>query len=84
MAYPNLDPAPIGKAIADYLYNNPLGAPGTPISLANTEAIWIQIMTMIYADLKTNMGINAGTFVVAGVQAGSDTVAVTGTGGPAE
>lgn len=52
-----LDPIPIGTRIADYLYQNPLGAPGTPISLGNIEQIWQQIMTMIYDDIKLTADI---------------------------
>jgi hypothetical protein len=52
-----LDPNPIGKTIADYLYQNTLSQAGSPVSKANVEAIWIQIMTYIYNDIKSNADV---------------------------
>lgn len=52
-----LNPIPIGDQIATYLYGNPLGAAGTPISLANAKLLWENIMTMIYNDIKATMDV---------------------------
>lgn len=52
-----LNPIPIGDRIAEYLYENPLGAAGTEISLGNIKLIWENIMTLIYNDIKANMDV---------------------------
>jgi hypothetical protein len=83
VAYPNLDPNPVGTAIANFVKSQ-RPAPGSPITDAELIALWQGIVNILYTDLKANMGINPGTFVVAGVQAGGSTLPVTGIGGPAE
>lgn len=51
-----LNPTPIGKAIADYLYSARMsGQP--PQSLPELETIWENIMTLIYNDIKENMDV---------------------------
>lgn len=51
-----LNPVPIGKAIADYLFNNRPNT-GTPTGIADVEALWENVMTMIYNDIKANMDV---------------------------
>jgi hypothetical protein len=52
-----LNPIPIGDAIAEYLYQNSIVAPGTPVSLAQIKTIWENVMTLIYNDIKDNMDV---------------------------
>lgn len=76
-------PLIIGKQMADYfLANSP--PVGTKITAAVIEDLWEGAMAFLYADMEDNMQVQPGTFVVAGVQAGSSTLPVTGLGGPAE
>lgn len=83
MAYPNPDPNPVGADIAAFVMSQ-RPSPGTPISEAELITLWQGIVNIVYLDLKANLGILPGTFVVAGVQAGGSTMPVTGIGGPAE
>lgn len=51
-----LNPTPIGKAIADYLYSARFsGQP--PSTLPQLETIWENVMTLIYNDIKANMDV---------------------------
>lgn len=70
-----LNPDPVGDAIGSYLFQNPIGAAGHLTTLADIQAIWRGIMTIIYDDLKTNAQVNPGTFEANGFP-------VTGLGGP--
>lgn len=54
-----LNPIPIGDQIAEYLYQNTLAQPGTPVSLDNLKIIWENIMTRIYDDIKASADIDA-------------------------
>ena len=65
-----------GKAVADYINAN-TPTPGTPVTPAQLEALWEGIIGIIYTDLKTNAGVNAGFFI-----APSGGGPVTGVGGP--
>lgn len=78
-----LNNIPVGDAIAAFVKS---AAPpfGTAIDDAQLKFIWEGIMGKIYPDLQANLGVLPGSFVVAGVVRGGDTVPVTGTGGPAE
>ena len=78
-----LNNIPVGDAIADFLVSvRP--PPGTAITNAQLKFIWEGVMGIIYTDLKANLGVLPGTFVVSGVTPGSATIAVTGEGGPAD
>ena len=79
----SLNNVPVGDAIAAFV-QSAKPPDGTAISNSQLQFIWEGIMGLIYTDLKANMGVLAGTFVVSGVQAGGSTLPVTGTGGPAE
>ena len=77
-----LNPTPTGKAIADLFFG--AGTPGTPITKADLEALWEQAITVIYNDLKANMGVQPGSFEVVVPPGGSGgTFPVLGSGGPA-
>jgi len=78
-----LNPIPVGDSIAAFVKAN-APAPGTPVSDSQLKMLWEGIMNIIYSDLQANMGVNPGSFVVAGVMPGGATVPVTGVGGPAE
>lgn len=78
-----LDPIPVGDAIAAFVQTRRPPA-GTAITDADLQFIWEGIITIIYNDLKANLGVEPGSFVVTGVMPGGATIPVTGTGGPAE
>lgn len=78
-----LNPIPVGDAIAAFIQANGPGS-GSPVTEDQLKVIWEGIVTIIYDDLKANLGVLAGSFVVAGVTAGPNTIPITGLGGPAE
>jgi len=78
-----LNPDPVGAAIANFV-QTVRPAPGAVITNEQLIALWQGIVKIIYDDLKINQEILPGSFVVTGVQAGSDTVPVSGVGGPSE
>lgn len=52
-----LNPVPIGDAIATYLFQNPVVAPGTSPGLPELKQIWEHVMTLIYNDIKATMDV---------------------------
>ena len=86
-----LNPTPVGDAIAAYV-KSIAPAPGTAIDDAFLKTMWEGIVTIIYNDLKTNLGVLPGTFLVdpssiiapAGGGPCTGTAPVTGIGGPAQ
>lgn len=78
-----LNPITVGDAIAAFVKSS-RPTPGVPVTDLQLQQLWEGIMTIIYNDLKANMGVLAGTFEVTGVQPGSGTVPVIGVGGPAQ
>jgi hypothetical protein len=78
-----LNPIPVGDAIADFIQTQK-PAPGAVITVAELKTMWEGIVTILYNDLKANLGVSAGSFeveVTTGDSAG--TYPVTGVGGPA-
>lgn len=70
-----LNPTPTGTAIAAAIKASAPG-PGVEITDAQLITMWIQVVTIIYADLAANALVAPGTFNVAGIGP------VVGVGGP--
>lgn len=78
-----LKPNTVGKAVADYFMSNAPAA-GTPITATQLETLWEGAMSIIDADLQTNMQILPGTFEVTVTGPSAGVYPVLGVGGPAE
>lgn len=79
-----LNPGPVGTAIAAFIQSTRPTEGDPPVTEGQLEAMWQGVMTIIYNDLKANLGVIAGGFQVTGVQPGLATIAVSGVGGPAQ
>ena len=74
-----LNPTPVGDAIAALIQAS-APTPGTPVTEDQLKTLWEGIIGIIYTDLKTNLQIEPGSFVVpSGPSAGP----ISGIGGPA-